>query len=165
MQAIGPKPPPPKFFDLLKLCLARRAVFCFLQPTELRVSGSDQLLLRSLRNAPKLPTCLTSLLCELLLRTAGPMTWAKALPCTLQHRVLFLLLPSSVSFLLTYKSEGTEGNKGNFFSLHSDGGLPHGSSSSSSQAWLRHTRTHTKETWDQAPSLTSLYHPTTNQCK
>jgi hypothetical protein len=33
-------------------------------------------------------TWLISLLCQLLPRTAGPTTWAKALPCTLEDHVL-----------------------------------------------------------------------------
>jgi hypothetical protein len=114
---IGRKLPQANLFDLLKLRLARPVVFA---SCDLMSSESSQL-----RNSPKLPTCLTSLLYQLLLRTAGPTTWAKALPYTLEDRVLSLLLPSPISLLLAYKREGTEGNRGDFsfFSLHSDGAL------------------------------------------
>jgi hypothetical protein len=102
--------------DLLKLRLARLSFAL----SNLLSLGYSQL-----RNSPKLPTCLTSLLYHLLLRTAGPTTWAKALPCTLEDLVLSLSLslsllsPSCVSLLLTYKREGTEGNRGDFLFSHS----------------------------------------------
>jgi hypothetical protein len=69
----------------------------------------------------------------------GPRHGQKLFP------VLSLLLPSHVSLLLTYKREGTQGNRGDFSfdSLHSDGALSHCSSSSVSQTWLLHTCTQT----------------------
>jgi hypothetical protein len=142
--------------DLLKLCLTRLSF----APSDLLSPESSQL-----RNSLKHPTCLTSLLYQLLLRTAGPTTWVKAFPCTLEDCVLSFSLPSHVSLPLVDKRKDTEGKRGDYFFSHSIlMELSRRSSSSSSiQTWL--LRTHTIETWDQAPSLISLYRATTNQCK
>jgi hypothetical protein len=66
--------------DLLKLRLARPVVFCFLRLTKPQVFTTKE--------PPKLPSCLTSLLYQLPLRTAGPTAWVKALPYTIEDRVL-----------------------------------------------------------------------------
>jgi hypothetical protein len=68
-------------FDLLKLRLARLS---FALPDLLSTESSQ------LRNFLKLPTCLTSWPYPLLLRIVGPTTWVKALPRTLEDRVLSL---------------------------------------------------------------------------
>jgi hypothetical protein len=87
-----------------------------------------------------------------------------------------LLLPSHVSLLLTYKREGTQGNRGIFLLTHSTlmelsltvlllPSAKLGSYTHVRKLLLQEPHAHTTETWDQAPSLAILYRPTTNQCK